>query len=345
LFLGKFLNCEIRSTIPRARGLAWIKHRPSKLVLKEENIEKRIETAEKIHQEEKIEKLFNFSEDKVDFFKWLTEWSGKVRIYGKAIKKTAIKKETARDYVNKLEKVLNSHDVYTLADFEEIFENGVVSGELQKGWNNWAKGLRNYMYFLYQRKRITPELVYEIIDAFAEIKPTGTRDIDLKNEEIREAYNHIKQYGNELDLILYKLLVFSGLRLAHILEALHTWNPDNLRIQGKVAAYDMEAFIRGTKKAFLMLFPAEMADEVDRFPESYTYEVAKKRINYKRVSAITIRHWHYNFMILENKVPEGIANFIQGRSPENVGSAHYLAKKRGAIEEYARIVDKFPIPP
>jgi len=88
-----------------------------------------------------------------------------------------------------------------------------------------------------------------------------------------------------------------------------------------------------------------MLDEIDRLPEDYSYDMAKKHINYKRVSAITIRHWHYNFMILDNGIPEGVANFIQGRSPENVGSANYLAKKRGAIQEYSKIVDKFPIPP
>ncbi len=64
-----------------------------------------------------------------------------------------------------------------------------------------------------------------------------------------------------------------------------------------------------------MLFPAKMVDEIERLPESYTYNMAKKHINYKRVSAITIRH--YNFMILDSAIPEGVANFIQERSPEN----------------------------
>ncbi|WP_048086040.1 integrase [Archaeoglobus veneficus] len=226
-----------------------------------------------------------------------------------------------------------------------MVDAAIESGELQRGWNNWAKGLRNYMQFLFTKKRIDEKLYYEIIDAFAEIKPTGTRDIDLKDEEIKEAYKHFKEEGNKYDLILFKLLVFSGLRLAHVLEALQTWNPDNVRVYGDVAAYDMETFIEGNKKAFIMLFPAKMLKEIERFPESYTYNVARHHINYKRVSAITIRHWHYNFMILDNGIPEGVANFIQGRSPENIGSANYLAKKRGAIQKYQEIVNKFPIPP
>ena len=69
------------------------------------------------------------------------------------------------------------------------------------------------MHYLYTKKRITPEFVYEIIDSSAEIKPTGTRDVDLKNKEIREAYKHFKDSGNKYDLLIFKLLVFSGLRL------------------------------------------------------------------------------------------------------------------------------------
>ncbi len=293
-------------------------------------------------QEVRRAKLFNFEEEREDFYRWLTTWEGKIRIYGTVIKKRAISESTARDYVNKLSRVLGAQDVRTLEDFEKLFEDALESGELKKGWNNWAKGLRNYMQYLFLNKRIDESTYFEIIDAFAEIKSTGTRDIDLKNEEIAEAYEYIAKNGNRYDLVLFKLLVYSGLRLAHVLRALHAWNPNNIRVYGEVAVYNME-LAEGNKKAFIMLFPAKMLNEIERFPQTYTYDVARKHINYKRVTAIAIRHWHYNFLILDNGVPEGVANFIQGRSPENVGSANYLAKVRGAIEHYSRILSKFPI--
>ena len=43
------------------------------------------------------------------------------------------------------------------------------------------------------------------------------------------------------------------------------------------------------------------------------------------VCAKTIRKWHLNLMIKEG-VTESLADLIQGRAPENVGSAHYLNK-------------------
>ena len=50
-------------------------------------------------------------------------------------------------------------------------------------------------------------------------------------------------------------------------------------------------------------------------------------------------------MIIDHGISEGIANFIQGRAPADVGSANYLAKIRGADKAYEKIVDMFPIPP
>jgi len=271
-------------------------------------------------------KLFNFREDLEEFGKWLKDANCKIRIHGTGIKKKPVKEEVVRDYINKLDKVFDGRDIYSIADLESLVE-----------------ALRRYMQFLFTKNRIREEEYYTIVDAFAEIKPTGSRDIDLKPEEIQEAYNHLKQAGNKHDILVFKLLVYSGLRLAHLLEVLWNWKPENVKIHGKVAVYRVEAVIEGNKKAFVMLFPADMLDEIERLPETYTYNVARKRISYGRISAITIRHWHYNFMILDNGIPEGVANFIQGRSPENVGSANYLAKIRGAVNEYAKLVDRFPI--
>jgi intergrase/recombinase len=42
-------------------------------------------------------------------------------------------------------------------------------------------------------------------------------------------------------------------------------------------------------------------------------------------------------------VTESTADFIQGRAPVTVGSAHYLNKVKRAKEEYRRIVGKFAI--
>ena len=47
--------------------------------------------------------------------------------------------------------------------------------------------------------------------------------------------------------------------------------------------------------------------------------------------------WFYNFLILNN-IPESVADFIEGRAPESVGSMHYLAKVKQADYWYILIL-------
>ncbi len=42
-------------------------------------------------------------------------------------------------------------------------------------------------------------------------------------------------------------------------------------------------------------------------------------------------------MLFYNNVPEGVADFIQGRSSESVGSMHYLSKVKQADYWYGQI--------
>ncbi len=55
------------------------------------------------------------------------------------------------------------------------------------------------------------------------------------------------------------------------------------------------------------------------------YKTVTKKLQFGRVSAKTIRKWHLNVIIKEG-VTEILADFIQGKAPVTVGSAHYLNK-------------------
>lgn len=51
-----------------------------------------------------------------------------------------------------------------------------------------------------------------------------------------------------------------------------------------------------------------------------------------------LRKWFYNFLIYNN-VPVGVADFIEGRAPESVGSMHYLAEAKQADYWYEQVVN------
>ena len=153
-------------------------------------------------------------------------------------------------------------------------------------------------------------------------------------QEVKEAYNHI---GNKL---LYKILVYSGMRLSQITRGIK--DIDKAVI---IKSEDpRKNFFRiplgnasqGHKKGFWLYIPLELKKELEN-NNSFSYN--PKMLRYKRLTANTIRKWNLN-KLLELDVPMDVINFLQGRSATNVGSLHYMDSTRAADREYERIVNR-----
>ncbi len=151
--------------------------------------------------------------------------------------------------------------------------------------------------------------------------------------------------------MLYKFLVYTELRLEHAVRALETFDVKNLEIIDNVAVYPMSHVIVGEeKRAFVALMPAKFAKKLRPFKQKLATSTWSDRINPRRwkppvdsrIDANAIRKWYMNFLV-RNKIDSALVNFIQGRSPEDVGSARYLERRERAIEAYKEVVDKFPI--
>jgi len=250
------------------------------------------------------------------------------------VKKGEISETTVKNYLSAIDK--NLGDVYYPDELEELILN--VRGD------KFAKGLRNFFNFLEEEKGITA-INGVSLDKWRDktfIRKYKAREEFISDEELREAYySYIRKINDEEIELIFLALVFSGLRLKHIVEALQNFDDKNIvEVNEKVNRYPVGFVSKGKKKAFWLYYPSWL--ELKRINKGYGF--FKDNLAYKRVSANTIRKWNYNFLIL-NGVPESVADFIQGRASVTVGSAHYLAKTKQADEWYSRIVDKFPICP
>ena len=107
--------------------------------------------------------------------------------------------------------------------------------------------------------------------------------------------------------------------------------------KGDIYRIPINSISKGKKKAYWLYLPS-----------SFLYELKscngingdmRKKIKYGRVSASTIRKWNLNFLI-ENGIPESVADFIQGRASVTVGSSHYLAKTNQADLFYLKVIPK-----
>jgi len=250
----------------------------------------------------------------------------------KKVKRGELSERTAKDYISALDK--NLKDVFYPDELEELI--------LRVKGDKFAKGLRNFFNFLEEEIGLTHinGVPLERWRKKTIIRKYQAREVFISDDELREAYySHIRKINDEELEMVFLALVYSGLRLKHVVEALQQFDPSNVvKVNDMVYRYPVGFVSKGKKKAFWLYFPSWL--ELRKISKSYDY--LEGVIKHGRVSANTIRKWNYNFLIM-NGVPESVADFIQGRASVTVGSSHYLAKTKQADEWYSRIVDKFPI--
>ncbi|MEM4565223.1 MAG: integrase [Archaeoglobaceae archaeon] len=234
---------------------------------------------------------------------------------------------TAKDYISAIKKYSGDlEDVSTPNDLEELL--------IEARGDKIHRGLRNFFNFLEEQDvDFIGEFPLSKWRKKCKIPQYGAKEIHITDEELRKAYSEIKR--EEIKLI-FELMVFSGVRLKHIIRALNSFNPqDVVVVNEKVHRYPAFRFSRGSKKSYWIYFPATL--ELKKL--EIRYDVARDETQIGRVSANTIRKWNFNFLIM-NGVPESVADFIQGRASTTVGSAHYLAKTVQADNWYSKVVDK-----
>jgi intergrase/recombinase len=250
------------------------------------------------------------------------------------VKKEKLTEATAKNYYKTLERNIEKLNVKTPYELENIEINKAL-----------ALALRNFLNFLEDRD--VDEINGYMIGKWRKkivIPVAKVQEIYITDKELLEAYEKLKGKKQIYETI-FKMVVYSGARLKHVYEALKSFDPEKVVVVNNIARYPIASLTKGAKKGYWLYFPAKFLDELKKAKITQEYKTIQKKLAHGRVNAETIRKWHFNFMIVDNDVPESIADFIQGRRPATVGSAHYLNKIKLADREYSKIVDKFPIPP
>ena len=172
----------------------------------------------------------------------------------------------------------------------------------------------------------------------AKIPGVGTDEFVPSDDDVIDSH---KKLGSGSHRIIFQMVLFSGIRAVEAVQLLRDFDPDRLMVNGRIARYPI-SMRRGKKAAVYAYMPLDFASRLKRL------QIGRGAKNYFRnrrglIPLKYLRKWNYNFLI-SNGVPEGVADFIQGRALQSVGSMHYLAKMKQADEFYSRIVDKFPVP-
>ena len=96
-------------------------------------------------------------------------------------------------------------------------------------------------------------------------------------------------------------------------------------------------FIRGQKRFYYVYLPKSLKEE------QHKYYINRKVIYDRIANAVLnpkyLSKWFYNFLIYNN-VSESVADFMEGRATQTVGSMHYLSKVKQADYWCEKIVKK-----
>ncbi len=230
-------------------------------------------------------------------------------------------------------------------------------------------GLRNFLNFLEEQHYITElnGLHFSIWKKHMPTKPQKEKEekkeaeeeeeeekIFLTNEQVAEAYKLVKEkWKDEATELLFKLIVFSGIRFEHAYRILKTFNPKKLEFHGDVAVYPTGDVAKGYKLSFYAFMPAEFAKKLKRFDKLLAEGTYKSRLQPSRwkppkdnpASVVRLRSWFQNFARGQHNLKFEAVEYMVGHKPQTVAERHYLDLFNTALEEYRKIVDKFPIPP
>ncbi len=272
-----------------------------------------------------------------------TKARGDFADYLKKEKKPPIVDErTIAEYVRILDKHLSGKVIHSKEELREVVYS------VERNYNNFVKAMRNLIHYLVSRDKLDKFVASEYLEIL-KVRETGAREIYPSNEDIVKAWKYIREKWGKIDEMLFKFLVFTGVRLEHAYKVLKDFNPDMVEYYDGVAVIRIGWTSKGKKKGYMAIMPAKFARKLQKLPDNYSYDMTTNRMNVpaeitkQKVSAVTVRKWADNFFV-RNRIPNEISDFMQGRASLTVGSKNYLDKINLAIDFYREVVDKFPIP-
>ncbi len=259
-----------------------------------------------------------WSHNKEQFWEWLSE----------RVEKHDLTLKTAKSYYSQLEKFFKKHRIHSRRELRDAYEATGKNKHL-------GNALRNFFNFLEDQEIISSTEAFEW-KQFIKLKKSNVREVFITDEEIREAYKVIKEKYGELGELVFKVTYFTGLRLTHVVEFFNNLDTFEMYvINDKVARFSVSKISKGTKPAFVAYMPLELARRI--YPVRLTYEMAKNRTRYGKVSTNTLRKWFYTFLAKQG-VRDSVIDFIQGRGAIKIGTKVYLQKLVLADEAYSRVL-------
>jgi intergrase/recombinase len=248
-----------------------------------------------------------------------------------------------------LEKYSQEYERLTLNSLTKLFKLKPKIIEKYKELVNEKKingksssvSLRVYFNYLDDKELLNkPDLKY-LRDNIKIIRNKGIDTYVPSKFEIEKSIEQLSQRFPKEYVVLYNFIIQSGCRFTELKNFIVNYDEKYIEKFDEIVIY-RNFFIRGQKSSYYLFFTKEMYSQIYTIKDNltrYDLERFKDRI-VRDKEIIPVKYLRkYNFtLLIENGVSFEIANFIQGRTSQNIGFNHYLAKKVVAVKEYNKIL-------
>ena len=185
---------------------------------------------------------------------------------------------TDEAYLKALFSILNRYyikPIYSKDELRELFHKCTNK-------KNFVNATRNLIHYLVDRELIDEDVAVKLLNSdFLKAVQTGVREIYLSDNEIIEGLELIEAKWDEYTVMLYKFLVYTGVRLKPAVEALSNFDESKLELNGNIAIYPMTEYSKGSKRNFIAIMPKEFALTLKKLPK-FTISTWRDRLNPKR---------------------------------------------------------------
>jgi len=180
------------------------------------------------------------------------------------------------------------------------------------------------------------------IDSLRKALPKDTRFVDSyvpSEEVVKQSIAKLRRIPEKYKAA-YRLLLESGLRLIEAVRLVNSFHElyEKLEMYERFVCVPLFWF-RASKKSFYAYFMHETANLLRNNGEKLSADATSKVCRrYGLVAPKYLRKFAFHKM-LELEIPEGVADFIEGRVPKTIGERHYANLKRLADKYYPRYVE------
>jgi len=237
--------------------------------------------------------------------KLLSEIKRKQSEFEEWIGTTKLQQKQQKRYIRTISRI------WTMEDLERALE----------GSKNDRLALRAFIRFLEEEGYIDE---YEAgrFRKIVELPQTGVDTRIYSDADIRKVFRKAQIKNDKTKELYLKLVVYSGLRKIHALEAFNRLaSGAEFRKLGNIAVLDLN-IQHNTKKAIVCVCPARLARAIQNHATTLSANQIHK-LNQKGVLFNAIRKWFYT-TARRLEIPSDVVDYWQGRSIRSIGAKHYL---------------------